>query len=80
MIEWIAIIHLKDKHYLIDRQAYYLLCNMQQIKFGFEDGVPRGDEEKEKMFQLILDWLVDNQTAIKLSCRPHHLIIKFEDE
>jgi len=64
---------------LIDRKAYFLLCRLQEVKFGYEDnGI--NDDEKFKMFTLTLDWMVNQKRAIKLIQKPTHLIIKFKDD
>jgi hypothetical protein len=79
MPEWIAIIHIKEEAYLIDRQAYYILCNIQDVDFGFEDP-SEYNRERKKMFDILMGWLFINNHAIKLENTPHHLIIKFRDE
>jgi len=79
MPEYMAIIHLKDEAYLVDREAYYLLCRLQEVEFGFEDP-SEYDEEKMKMYKFTLEWLIDRKKAIKLDRKPTHLIIKFRDE
>jgi len=79
MPEYMCIIHLKDEAYLVDREAYYLLCRLQEVEFAFEDS-SEYDKEKMKMYKFTLEWLIDRKKAIKLDRKPTHLIIKFRDE
>ena len=74
-----CIVHLKDEAYLVDREAFYLLCKLQEVEFGFED-TSEYDKEKMKMFKLTLEWLRERKKALKLKRKPTHLIIKFKDE
>ena len=79
MREYMCIVHLKDEAYLVDREAFYLLCKLQEVEFGFEDP-SEYDKEKMKMFKLTLEWLMERKKALKLDRTPTHLIIKFKDE
>jgi len=86
MIEYMCMVHLKKEAYLVDRQAYYLLCRLQEVEFGNEDSEDKymddiaSDEEKMKMYRAILDWLTNQRRAIRLARTPTHLIIKFNEE
>ena len=75
-----AIIYLKKEAYLIDRKAYYLLCRLQEVEFGFEGDPSEYDKAKMMMYKFTLDWLIDEKKAIKLDRKPTHLHIKFQDE
>ena len=76
-----CIIYLKKEAYVIDRKAFYLLCRLQEVKFGYEDMDDYDrDVEKLKMFKLILAWLIDQKRAIKFDGKPHHLVIQFKDD
>jgi len=79
MAEYMCIVYLKDEVYLVDREAFYLLCKLQGVEFGFEDPSEYA-KEKIKMFKLILEWLMERKKALKLARTPTHLIIKFKDE
>lgn len=79
MSEYMCIVYLKKEAYLVDREAFYLLCKLQEVEFAFEDP-SEYDKEKMKMFKLILEWLMERKKALKLDRAPTHLIIKFKDE
>lgn len=79
MTEYMCITYLKDEAYLVDREAFYLLCRLQEVEFGFEYPFEY-DREKMKMYKLTLEWLIERKKAIKLDRKPTHLIIKFRDE
>jgi hypothetical protein len=77
--DFMCIVHVKDKVYFVDREAFYLLCSLQQVEFGFEDP-SEYDVAKEQMFTLTLSWLIDRKKAFPLERTPTHLAIKFRDE
>ena len=79
MTNYMCIVHLKDEAYLVDREAFYLLCSLQEVEFAFEDP-SEYDKEKMKMFKLTLKWLCERKKALKMARTPTHLIIKFKDE
>ena len=79
MTGYMCIVYLKGEAYLVDREAFYLLCALQQVEFAFEDP-SEYDKEKMKMFKLTLEWLRERKKALKLERKPTHLIIKFKDE
>jgi len=73
MTEYMCAVHLKKEIYLVGRQAFYLLCSLQEVEFEL-------DEAKMKMYKLTLGWLIKQKRAIKLAGTPTHLIIKFNEE
>jgi hypothetical protein len=67
MSDYIAILYFSEEAYLLDREAYYLLCNLQEKRMT--------RDPYELIYQKILDWLVENKRAIKLANKPITLVI-----
>lgn len=70
--EFMAIVHVGDKLYLVDREAYYLLCRLQEPELNEEKG--------RQTFSIVCDWLIERGKAIPLENNPIHLIPKFKVE
>jgi len=83
--EFMALVHVKDDVYLVDREAYYLCCSLQQVKFAPNNGDDydyKRIEAKRQMYALVLAWFIENGKAIKLDCKqsPIHLIIELDEK
>jgi hypothetical protein len=83
MHSWLAIVHfgtgVNKETYMVDRGAYYLLCQMQKVK-NFGDFPEELTANRTEMFKIVLDWLVDVGRAFKTSKEIHHLIIKLGEK
>ena len=76
--DFMCIVHVQEKLYLVDREAFYLLCSLQQVNFGHEDDLDFDrNTEKKKIYVLTLNWLIDRGKAVHLEQNPTHLIIRF---
>jgi hypothetical protein len=67
MPDYMSMVYIGEKTYLVDREAYYLLCKLQEKK------MPR--TPYETIYLKVLSWLVDNKKAIELSQKPIQLVI-----
>jgi hypothetical protein len=69
-----AIVYVGGKAYLVDREAYFLLCDLQKPELHETDGI--------KVFEVTLDWLQRfGKKAIKLEDgSPINFVPKFKKD
>ena len=71
MTDYVALVYVGKYVYLVEREAYCLLCDLQKPDLHEKDGIA--------VFEVVLDWLERfGKKVIKMEQRPIMFVPKFQ--